>query len=191
MTMFTNVFIAAVPSMAKTIVEAWKKRLVGFFTVGLILVAAFAVLFWVVPRFLPKKVKKSMKYVKTTLCVLALGLLLMLLSLSAGIGFGLGKGVGIGVGDGTGIGAGDGETQEKNKYDHEGELNIAVTGSAVYIDSEQVEVEEVQDRVLKEYKNSLKVVLTDDYSDYGTYMKVMSILDNIFSDGRYEKRKEK
>ena len=82
MMMFTRLGLLATGlSMWGTVIEAWKKRLVGWFYVGLFCIAAFAALFWILPKFLPKKITKKLKYARITLGVLALGLLLLLFSL--------------------------------------------------------------------------------------------------------------
>ena len=93
MTIFTEpgVLLAGL-SMHSVIVEAWKKRVVGWFYAGLLCIAAFAILFWILPRFMPKKVTKKIRYVRITLGALGLGLLLLLMSLLSGIGFGFGLG---------------------------------------------------------------------------------------------------
>lgn len=188
MTMFTEpgVLLAGL-SMHSVIVEAWKKRVVGWFYAGLLCIAAFAILFWILPRFMPKKVTKKIRYVRITLGALGLGLLLLLMSLLSGIGFGFGLG---GGNAGTGVGLGDGDTNKKQTYAREGEINIAVTGSTVYIDDEPVALDKVRDRIKKKNSDSLTVVLIDAYSDYGTYKRVEAILNELLTEGKYEKRKE-
>jgi len=190
MTMYTKIAsLSGALSMKDAILEAWKAKLVGWFYVGLAFLVAFTVMFWVLPRFLPKKVTKTGKYVKSTLTILGIGLLLLLLSLGGGYGIGLGKGKGIGSGDGTGVGVGKGDVKEK-KHVTEGELDIAVTGCTVYVDAEPVEIDRLKARIKDKYDDTLTVVLIDDYSDYGTYRKVISILNEILTENQYEKRKE-
>ena len=174
-------------SMGSTILTAWKKRLVGWFNVGLICIVAFVALFWVLPRFLPKRKTRRRGYVRLTLGVLALGLLLMLYSMLSGIGFGFGLGAGKGK---KGVGLGDGNTNKEKSYKSEGEIDIAVIGTAVYIDDEPVAVDKVRDQVKKKNDDKLTVVLIDAYSDYGTYMRVEAILNELLTEGKYEKRKE-
>ena len=188
MMMFTRLGLLATGlSMWGTVIEAWKKRLVGWFYVGLFCIAAFAVLFWILPKFLPKKITKKLKYARITLGVLALGLLLLLFSLLSGIGFGFGLG---GKGSGSGIGTGAGNTNEQPKYANEGELDIAVIGKTVYIDDEPVAFEQVRDQVKKKNKDTLTVVLIEAYSDYGVYTRVEAILTELLTEGKYERRKE-
>ena len=179
-------------SLKGTFIEAWKTKLVAGFYTALILLIAAIVLFWVIPRVWPKKKKRNRKLSKIAIWILALALLLMFFSLFAGIGFGLGlgKGKGAGVGSGTGIGIGKGETNERKQYVTEGELDVAITGCTVYLDAEEVPIDKVQDEIVARYKDSLKVVLIDNYSDYGTYKRVAAILGEMFADGSYEKRKE-
>ncbi len=174
-------------SMGSTILTAWKKRLVGWFNVGLILLVAFAVLFWVLPRFLPKRKTRRKGYVRMTLGVLALGLLLLLYSLLSGIGFGFGLGGGKGK---KGVGFGDGDSDKVQTYKGEGEIDIAVIGTAVYIDEELIAIDKVRDSVKKKNDDKLTVVLIDAYSDYGTYLRVEAILNELLTEGKYEKRKE-
>ncbi|MBO4652448.1 MAG: hypothetical protein J5649_03930 [Lachnospiraceae bacterium] len=188
MTMFTRLGILVTGlSMKATIIEAWKKRLVGWFNVGLICIVAFVALFWILPRFLPKRITKKMKYARTTLAVLALGLLLLLFSLLSGIGFGFGLG---GRGSSEGIGTGKGDTNKKPKYANEGELDIAVIGKTVYIDDEPFAIEQVRDQIKKKNEDTLTVVLIDAYSDYGIYTRVEAILTELLTEGKYERRKE-
>ena len=191
--MYTKLtLLAGKLTMRATILEAWKKRLVGWFNIGLIFLVAFIALFWVLPRFLPKKKTRSKRYAKLTLAALAIGLLLMLLSLLSGIGFGfgIGKGSGFGKGKGSDVGIGEGTTDKQQQYKNEGELDIAITGCTVYIDEEEIPIDKVSDHVLKKYKDSLKVVLIDAYSDYAIYTRVEAILNDLLPKGKYEIRKE-
>lgn len=193
MTMFIEPgFLAEGMSIKGALAQAWKTKLVGWFYFAIVLLVAAIALFWVVPKLWPKKKKRNRKLSKVALWVLAVALFLMFFSLFAGIGFGLGlgKGTGAGVGSGTGIGIGKGETEKRKQYVTEGELDIAVTGCTVYLDAEEVAIDKVQDEIVARYKDTLKVVLIDDYSDYGTYKRVASILSELFADGSYEKRKE-
>lgn len=189
MTMFTRLApLVAGLSMRSTIITAWKNKLTGWFYVGLLFVAGFATLFWILPRFLPRKKTRLKRYMKISMGVLALGLLLLLYSLVAGIGFGFGLGGGKGK---TGVGSGDGDTNKKQQtYKTEGELDIAIIGTEVYIDEEPVAIDKVRDQVKKKNSDSLTVVLIDAYSDYGTYKRVEAILNELMTAGQYEKRKE-
>jgi len=179
--------LAAGLSMKLTVLEAWRSRAVGWFRAGVFFIVGFAVLFGVLPRFLPRKTTRRKGYVKASLGVLALGLLLLLYSLLSGIGFGFGLGRGNGR---SGIGVGAGNTNKEQKYVNEGEIDIAITGSTVYIDAEAVPLDEVRDRIKKKNKDSLTVVLIDAYSDFGTYTRVEAILNELLTETRYEKRKE-
>lgn len=174
-------------SMGGTILEAWKKRLVGWFNVGLIFLAAFIVLFWVLPRFLPRKKSRRKRYTRATMTVLAIALLMILFSLLHGVGFGLGLGKGGGK---KGLGQGEGNTNKQQDFKREGEIDIAIIGTNVYIDEEPVAIDKVRDQIKKKNSDSLTVVLIDAYSDYGTYTRVETILNKLLMEGKYEKRKE-
>ena len=60
----------------------------------------------------------------------------------------------------------------------------------MYIDDEPVALDKVRDRIKKKNSDSLTVVLIDAYSDYGTYKRVEAILNELLTEGKYEKRKE-
>ena len=188
MTTFTRIAqLSAGLSMRTTILDAWKQRLVGWFYIGLACIVAFAIMFWVIPRFLPVDKKRRKRFARVTMGVLGLGLLLMLYSLLSGIGFGFGLGRGSESG---GIGLGDGNTNEPQKSGVEGELWITVNGNTVYIDGEPVPIERVQSVLKKSDRDGLTMVLIDDYSDYGTYAQVETILKELLTEGKYKTRKE-
>ena len=191
MTMFTKLSYSLMGAlMRNAIMRAWENRSMAWFGTGVVFLVAFVVMYFVLPRFLSKKIVRARLYSKLTRVALGAGLLCIVLSLSWGLGLGFGKGSGFGLG-GTGGGKEDAEEKlEKREIAVvDGELNITIIGSIVYMDAVQVSVDELREEMEKKDLDRLKVVLIDDYSDYGTYSKVVSILNELLSEGKYEKRK--
>lgn len=192
MMMFTKLaFLATNSSFQKTVKEAWKTRRTGWFNAGIVLVLLFVVLYWILPKVLPEKKVRNSKYATLTIGSLGIGLLCMFISIASGIGFGLGlgNGSGIGVGDGQGVGVGDGNSEGKQKFVVQGEVDITIIGCTILVDAEPVAIEQVAEYVNQKATDNMKVVLIECSADYGTYMKVASILDELLTKDKYEKRK--
>lgn len=192
MTMYTRIVILSTEStMWNTIKEAFKTRNVFWFNLGVLFIVLFAVIYGFLPKVLPEKMVKNKKYATVTFASLAIGLACVFISLASGIGFGLGigNGSGAGFGDGRGVGVGDGNSGEKQKYTNPGELDITIKGCSVYVDAEEITLEQVLDYIDKKATDSVTVVLIDYYSDYGTYKRVEKILNGLLSEGKYERRR--
>ncbi|MBR6018870.1 MAG: hypothetical protein IK055_01470 [Lachnospiraceae bacterium] len=189
MTMYIRLAnILAFTPMRDMISRAMESRKAWLFNTGVGFVVLFVGLSFILPRFIPKKVARNVLYSRLSKTSLGLGLLLIFLSLAWGIGFGFGKGKGIGIGSGSGVGITE-NNAERKKADIEGELDITITGCTVYVDAVEVPIEEFRDHIQKKDIDNVLVVLIDDYSDYGTYSRVVAILDDLLTGAQYEKRK--
>lgn len=192
MTMYTRIIILSTEStMWNTIKEAFKTRNTFWFNLGLVFVVLFVAIYWFLPRVLPEKMVKNKKYAIVTFTSLAVGLICVFISLASGIGFGLGigNGNGAGFGDGRGVGVGDGNSTERQKYINPGELDITIKGCSVFVDAEEITLEQVLDCIEKKATDSITVVLIDYYSDYGTYIRIEKILNTLLTEGKYVRRR--